>query len=78
MRNVIGGFLIAIGMIGMFGIWIFTSAVFFSSGQTTLGLISVLVPPADIVLPFVISPMLGFTGIGAMVLAFAGFALRSD
>jgi hypothetical protein len=76
--NVIGGLLVAIGMLGMFGIWIYTSVVFFASGETVLGLISLLVPPADIVLPFLISPALGFAGIGAMVLAFAGFALRRD
>lgn len=78
MGNVIGGLMVALGMMGMFVIWIYTSVVFFASGETVLGLISLLVPPADIVLPFLISPSLGFAGIGAMVLAFAGFGLRRD
>ncbi len=78
MGNVIGGLMVAVGMIVMFGIWIYTTVVFFSVGNTGLGVISLVVPPAAIVLPFLISPMLGIIGIVATVVAFAGFALRND
>ena len=78
MGNVIGGLMVAVGMIVMFGIWIYTTVVFFSVGDTGLGVISLVVPPAAIVLPFLISPMLGIIGIVATVVAFAGFALRND
>jgi hypothetical protein len=76
--NVIGGLMVAVGMIVMFGIWIYTTVVFFSVGDTGLGVISLVIPPAAIVLPFLISPMLGIIGIVATVVAFAGFALRND
>ena len=78
MSNVLGGLLAAAGMIGMFAIWIYTSVSFFGSGETALGLIALLVPPADIVLPFLISPALGLLGIAALIAAFAGFALRRN
>lgn len=78
MGNVLGGLLLGIGMLGMFAVWVFTTVVFFGSGQTLLGLISLVVPPADIVLPFLISPLLGFFGIGSMMVAFAGAAMRRD
>jgi hypothetical protein len=78
MANVFGGLFIAIGMIVMAGIWIYTTAAFFAAGDTGLGFISLVVPPAAIVLPFVISPVLGFIGIAASVMAFASFAMRRD
>lgn len=78
MVNVFGGLFIAVGMIVMAGIWIYTTAAFFAAGDSGLGFISLVVPPAAIVLPFVISPMLGFVGIAAMAMAFGGFAMRRD
>jgi hypothetical protein len=78
MRNLLGGLLLGIGMIGMFGIWIFTTVFFFSTGQTLLALLSLFVPPADIVLPFLISPAWGLLGIGSLAVAFAGSAIRQD
>ena len=78
MRNGIGGLLMGLGVIAMFAIWIYTTVVFFGTGQTLLAVISLVIPPADIVLPFLISPMLGFIGLGAMAVAFAGSAIGSD
>lgn len=78
MRNVLGGLLMGVGMITMFVIWIYTTVLFIGSGQMLLGLISLVVPPADLVLPFLISPMLGIIGIGGTLVAFAGAALRSE
>lgn len=78
MRNVLGGLLMGMGMITMFVIWIYTTVLFFGSGQVLLGIISLVIPPADLVLPFLISPMLGAIGIGSTLVAFAGAALRSE
>lgn len=78
MRGFFGGTMIAIGFVAMFGIWIFTTYLFFASGQTFLAMVSLLVPPADLVLPFLISPQLGFIGLVSTVLAFAGFAIKGD
>lgn len=78
MRAALGVVLIAIGFIAMFGIWLFTTYLFFATGQTFLALLSLFVPPADLVLPFLISWQLGAIGIGGTVLAFAGFAIKGD
>lgn len=78
MRNVISGLLLAIGMIGMFAIWLFTTYVFFATGQTFLAMVSLLIPPADLVLPFLNSPQLGFIGLGSTLVAFVGSALRPE
>lgn len=78
MRNGIGALMIAVGFIAMVGIWLFTSYYFFATGQTLLALLALLVPPADLVLPFLISWQLGAIGIGGTVLAFAGFAVKGE
>lgn len=78
MANAVGGLMVAVGMLVMFVIWIYTTVVFFSVGDTVLGVVSIIIPPAAIVLPFLVSPILGFIGIAAMLLAFGGFALRRD
>ncbi len=78
MRRFISGLLLAIGVLGMLAIWLFTTYVFFATGQTFLAMVSLLIPPADLVLPFLISPQLGFAGLGSTLVAFAGSALRPD
>lgn len=78
MRSVVSGILLAVGMLGMLAIWLFTTYVFFATGQTFLAMVSLLIPPADLVLPFLISPQLGFIGLGSTLVAFTGSALRPD
>jgi len=78
MRAALGVIMIVVGMVAMFGIWIFTTYYFFATGEILFGLLSLFVPPADLVLPFLISPQLGFLGIGGTVVAFAGFAVKGD
>jgi hypothetical protein len=39
--------------------YLLTAGFFFSNGQTGLGLIQLLIPPAELVLPWVASPTLG-------------------
>lgn len=78
MRTVIGAVLMGVGFVVMFGVWIYTTVVFFATGETLFGLLSLLVPPADLVLPFLISVPLGLIGIGCTLVAFLGAALRQD
>lgn len=59
-------------------VWVYSSFWFFATGQTVLGLIALLVPPADLVLPFLISPAWGIAAIGSLVVMFAGAALKGD
>jgi hypothetical protein len=78
MRGALGGLMIAVGFAAVMGLWIYTTYYFFVTGQIFFALLSLLVPPADLVLPFLIAPVLGFVGIGGTVLAFAGFAVKGD
>lgn len=68
----------AVGIVVMFVVWMVTAYLFFASGETVLALIALLVPPADLVLPFLISPVLGAVGIGGTVVAFIGAAVKGD
>jgi hypothetical protein len=78
MRNVIGAVLMGVGFLAMFAVWIYTTVIFFATGETLFGLLSLFVPPADLVLPFLISVPLGLIGIGGTLVAFLGAALRQD
>lgn len=78
MRSILGGVLLFGGVIAMLAVWLFTTYVFFATDQMFLAMVSLLIPPADIVLPFLISPTLGFIGLGSLVMAFTGSALMPD
>lgn len=78
MRNVMGAVLMGVGVVAMIGVWIYTTVIFFATGETFFGLLSLLVPPADLVLPFLISVPVGLIGIGGTLVAFLGAALRQD
>lgn len=68
----------AVGILVMFVVWMVTTYLFFATGETVLALIALLIPPADLVLPFLISPALGAAGIGGTVVAFIGAAVKGD
>lgn len=60
--------------------WIVTTAIFFSDGNNFLGLVSLLIPPSEVVLPWVISPTLGFaslTSMGCLIIG-AVFSEKSE
>lgn len=78
MRSLVGSLLLVIGVLGMLAVWVFTTYAFFATGQVFLAMVSLLIPPADVVLPFLISPQLGFIGIGSLAVDFIGSALRPD
>lgn len=64
-------------LLGAF-VWLLTCITFFAKGDTALGLLALLVPPADIVLPFLISPTLGLLGLGSIALVLIGLVIRKD
>jgi hypothetical protein len=73
-----GAFIFAIGFIGGGIIWLYTTYVFFATGQTALALISLIVPPAGLVLPFLISLQLGIAGLVSIAVMIGGAALSKD
>jgi len=73
-----GTVLMGAGFIGLSGIWLYTTYVFFATGQIVLALISLLVPPSGVVLPFLVSPVLGFAGLGLGALMLLGAVISRD
>lgn len=66
--------------VGMFvgvGVWLLTTLSFFTSGNLIVALLAFFVPPLDIVLMFVVSPTLGFIGIGAGICMIIGVLLSN-
>ena len=54
--------------------YLLTAGYFFSNDQTGLGLIQLLVPPAELVLPWVASPTLGIISLVSLGLMIIGAA----
>lgn len=59
----IGGLFLGVGFVVGGITWVATTATFFSDGNNFLGLVSLLVPPSEVVLPWVVSPTLGFASL---------------
>lgn len=57
--------------------YLFTAGYFFSNGKSGLGLIQLLVPPAELVLPWLAHPVLGFVSLVSVGLLLAG-SLRTN
>ena len=73
-----GSILIGVGFIGSLYVWVGTCFYFFNNGDTVLGLIALLIPPADLVLPFLISPQFGLLGLVSVAFWIIGFAIKKD
>lgn len=73
----LGMFIAGIGYVAGGAIWLYTAFWFFADGQTLLGVIALVIPPADLVLPFLISPTLGLLALGTVALMFIGSAIGS-
>ena len=58
--------------------WVATLGTFFSEGDTALGLILLLIPPSEIVLPWIASTTLGVMSAIGAVLFFLGGAMSKD
>lgn len=74
----IGGLLMGIGFVVGGITWIVTTAIFFSDGNNFLGLVSLLIPPSEIVLPWVISPTLGFASLASTGCLIIGAVCRGQ
>jgi hypothetical protein len=54
--------------------YLLTAGYFFSNDETMLGVIQLLVPPAEIVLPWVASPVLGLISAVSIAMCLIGAA----
>lgn len=68
--NALGNLGLALGGIN----YLLTAGFFFSNDKTGLGLIQLLVPPAELVLPWVASPVLGVISVISLGMMVAGAA----
>jgi len=71
----LGGFVNGLSTVGFVlgGInYLLTAGYFFSNGQTGLGLIQLLIPPAELILPWVASPVLGMISLASIVMISIG------
>ncbi len=73
-----GKFLYVLGIFGGGLIWLGTTAAFFARGDILLALLSLFFPPADLILPFFISPLLGIAALGSVACLFLGSVLAED
>ena len=76
--EIMGGFIFGVGFLGGSVVWLYTTYVFFATGQTVLALISLIVPPAGLVLPFLISVPWGVAGVASLAVMITGAALSRD
>lgn len=73
-----GTLIFGIGALASGAVWIMTTVIFFQTGNTFFALLSMFVPPADVVLPFLISWQLGVAGIASTAVMMLGAALQSE
>ena len=59
-------------------IYFATSAVFFSRGDNFLGLIQLVVPPSEVILPWLVSRRLGSLSVVGTLMMIGGSALVKD
>lgn len=68
------GFGYAIGGVN----YLLTAGYFFSNGQTLLGIVQLVIPPAELVLPWIASPMLGLVSLVSIALIVGGAVLSKE
>jgi len=78
MKEGIGGSMMIAGLIIGGLNYLLTSFVFFARGDTLLGLIQLVVPPAELVLPWVAHPTLGVVSLVSLGLMIAGSNVAGD
>ena len=74
----IGKLFVGAGLLLSLITWVATLGTFFSEGDTALGLILLLIPPSEIVLPWVASTTLGAMSAVGAALFFVGGAMSKD
>jgi hypothetical protein len=67
-----GATISAVGILGAVCSYFGTVYVFFSTDRNFLGTLALFVPPADLVLSFVASPILGIAAVGGTLLFYLG------
>lgn len=73
----IGYVIMGVAALGGFAVWAVTTYVLATTGQTGLAFLAFFVPPADLLLSFIVSPVVGFAGIASTVLFMLGGAVAS-
>jgi len=63
--KVIGGIFATVGFVTAGVVWIATTVHFFRNGDDFLGLVSLLIPPSEIILPWLVSTQLGIASISS-------------
>lgn len=58
--------------------YLLTAFAFFSQGDALLGLIQLIVPPSELVLPWIVSPMLGVVSLVSLGLILIGGSLADE
>lgn len=74
--RILGGLLMVVGGLVGLGVYILTAYGLYVSGLAGLMLLGIFVPPADLVLSFIVSPGLGLLGLGAVAAFFVGGMAR--
>jgi len=74
----IGKLFSGVGLLLSFITWVAALGTFFSEGDTALGLILLLIPPSEIVLPWIASSTLGLMSAVGAALFFVGGAIAKD
>ena len=74
---IMGYVLIVIGVLLGALVYLVTAGIFFANGNEGLGLIQLLIPPAELVLPWVISTRLGMFSLLSVVLMAVGAWMQS-
>ena len=52
--------------------YLLTALVFFANGDTALGLIQLVIPPAELILPWLAAPVLGLVSLASLGLLIVG------
>jgi hypothetical protein len=74
---VVGGLLLAVGVVGGLTTWALTTIGLFAGGHGGLALVAMFVPPADLLLAWIVAPLLGVAGLAACVVFLVGAVLWS-
>lgn len=77
LRGDMGYVLIVVGFVLGVLVYLVTAGVFFAQGNEGLGLIQLLVPPAELVLPWVVSARLGGLSLLSLCLILVGAWMQS-
>lgn len=73
----VGYVFIVLGLLLGALVYLVTAGAFFARGDDGLGLIQLLVPPAELVLPWLVSTRLGVLSVVSLVLTVVGAAIQS-